>query len=405
MEKQLSAQALDFAPDLLAIQERPPARMPRAILYSVLALFSVLLLWASVAKLDVIASAAGKLVPQSYLKIVQPADAGILKEIRVKEGDRVEAGQVLMRMDAAFAQADTRILESELKQRALQLRRVDAELAGKPLVMGKSDDPALFRQIQAQYLAHEQAYQDALGEERAALGKAKEELMAAEQVRRKLQNVLPTYQAQEEAWTRLGKDGFAGRLMVMDKQRERIEKEQDLKAQAATVESLKASIAQSEKRLAQITSNSKQQLQNERVQAQAQLERVQQELAKQQHRNALTELKAPQAGVIKDIATHTVGTVVSPGTILMTLVPVNDPLQAEVMIKNEDIGFVHVGQPAVRDELLGLSVTDRDFVVVGSTPEEIAALGFKPADRRENIHGLPGFHGACPGLRSGFHPG
>ena len=74
------------------------------------------------------------------------------------------------------------------------------------------------------------------------------------------------------------------------------------------------------------------------------MEKVSQELAKQQHKNTQLELKAPQAGIIKDLATHTLGTVVSPGTILMTLVPVNEPLQAEVQIKNEDVGFVHEGQ-------------------------------------------------------------
>ena len=107
---------------------------------------------------------------------------------------------------------------------------------------------------------------------------------------------------------------------------------------------MKAAIQNSEKRLAQITSNYKQQLHNERVDAQSQLEKVNQEFAKQQHKNTQLELKAPQAGIIKDLATHTLGTVVSPGTILMTLVPVNEPLQAEVQIKNEDVGFVHEGQ-------------------------------------------------------------
>ena len=57
-----------------------------------------------------------------------------------------------------------------------------------------------------------------------------------------------------------------------------------------------------------------------------------------------TPLKAPQAGIVKDLATHTPGTVVSPGTVLMTLVPNNEALQAEVWLKNEDAGFVHPGQ-------------------------------------------------------------
>ena len=135
-----------------------------------------------------------------------------------------------------------------------------------------------------------------------------------------------------------------GGSLVLERERDRIEKEGDLKTQAFAVESLKASIAQSQKRLAQITSNYKQQLHNERVEAQGQLDKLQQEVAKQRHKQTLLELKAPQAGIVKDVATHTIGSVVSPGTILLTLVPKDEPLQAEVMINNDDVGFVREGQ-------------------------------------------------------------
>jgi len=67
-------------------------------------------------------------------------------------------------------------------------------------------------------------------------------------------------------------------------------------------------------------------------------------MVKQKHKTGLLELKAPQAGIAKDLATHTVGTVVSPGTILLTLVPDNEPLVAEVMVKNDDVGFVYPSQ-------------------------------------------------------------
>src|SRR5471030_2121545 len=96
----LSAEALDFAPGLLSIQESPPARLPRVVLYAVGVLFAILLLWATLGKLDIIASAEGRLVPQTYVKIVQPSDAGIVQEILVKEGESVAAGQVLLRMDS-----------------------------------------------------------------------------------------------------------------------------------------------------------------------------------------------------------------------------------------------------------------------------------------------------------------
>lgn len=158
--------------------------------------------------------------------------------------------------------------------------------------------------------------------------------------------MLPSYQQEEAAWVKLGEKALAGHLQVLEHRRARIETEQDLRAQERTVGSLKAAIAQSVNRLAQITSRYEEQLHNERIEAQAQLDKLQQEGAKQRHKNALLELKAPQAGIIKDLATHTLGAVVSPGTVLMTLVPSHEKLRAEVMVKNEDVGFVHEGQPA-----------------------------------------------------------
>jgi HlyD family secretion protein len=75
-----------------------------------------------------------------------------------------------------------------------------------------------------------------------------------------------------------------------------------------------------------------------------QYRKLQQDWVKQEHKTELLELRAPQSGIVKDLATHTIGTVVSPGTVLLSLVPENEPLVAEVMVKNDDVGFVYPQQ-------------------------------------------------------------
>jgi len=342
--KALSPEAMEFAPGLLAIQESPPAKLPRTIMYSVLALFAILLAWALFGRLDVVASAEGRLVPQTYVKIVQPAEGGVVQDILVREGQSVQAGQVLMRMDASITEADAKTIRSDLDLAELQLRRIDAEMAGQPLQAKPGDPSDLYMQVEGQYRAHRQSYLDAVAQETAALQKVRHDLVAAEEVLRKLQQVVPTYQKTAAAYEKLAADGFVSALAVQEKQRDRIEKEQDLRAQESTVAGLKATITASEKRLAQITSNYRSQLQNERVETETKLQRLRGEWAKIEHKTGLLELRAPQAGIIKDLATHTPGTVVSPGAILMTLVPHDEVLQAEVMVKNEDVGFVHVDQ-------------------------------------------------------------
>lgn len=335
-----------FVPGVLGVQESPPSPLPRVVLKGVLLLFGAMIVWAAFGRLDIVAVAEGKLLPVTYLKIVQPAEAGVVREIAINEGAHVVAGQILVRMDAVISEADSNTIRHELQRKMLEQRRIEAELSGQGFNKHPDDPSELFAHVQAEYSANRRALEDAVAQERAAQEKARQELSATLEIQRKLERTLPAYRAQEQAYEKLGKDGFAGDLMVQEKQRERIEKEQDLRAQEYTAQSLHASIAQSEKRLAQLYSGYRQKLQEERVALFAEVQKLQQDWAKQEHRNKLLELRAPEAGIVKDLATHTPGTVVSPGTVLMTLVPEGEALQAEVWIKNEDVGFVRPNQQA-----------------------------------------------------------
>lgn len=337
---ELSVDALEFAPGLLAIQESPPQRLPRVVMYAVSALFAVLLAWALFGKLDIVASAEGRLVPQTYVKIVQPADAGIVQEILVREGQSVRAGQVLMRMDTKVARADENSIKGELALKSLQLRRIDAELNNTPLLRQGGDADDMFRQVQAQLRERHQAQADAQAQQNEALKKVQHEANAAREVLAKLKDVTPILKQQADAYADLGKQGYTGQVQVRDKQREYIEKSQDLRAQQATVESLQSAMAQARQQLSQVSSRYRSDLQNERIDADGQFKKLQQDMAKQEHRSGLLELKSAQAGIVKDVATHSIGSVVSPGTVLLSIVPENEPLVAEVMIRNDDVGFV-----------------------------------------------------------------
>jgi len=337
---------LDFAPGILRLQAAPPSPLPRFVLRALLALLAAALVWSAFGRLDIIAVAPGRLVPQSYLQIVQPAEAGVVRELRVREGDAVKAGQVLARMDMRVTDADRRQVDNEIALTALRLRRIDAELAGAALTARAGDRPELYAQLDAQYKARRQVYLDAVETERSTLARAEQDLKGAQEVEAKLARLLPIYREQEAAFDKLVQEGFSGRLMYLEKQRDRIEKEQDLKAQQFTIAGLQATIDQARKRVAQITSNYRRELQDERVEAEAVAARLEQDRRRNAVRQELMELRAPQDGVVKDFATHTVGSVISPGTVLMTLVPVNEAMQAEVWVTQEDAGFIRERQPA-----------------------------------------------------------
>lgn len=334
-----------FSPAILRLDGQAPSPLPRALLWTIAALVSCALIGACVGRLDVIAIAHGRVVPQSFLKIVQPAESGVVRELLVREGDPVDAGQVLVRMDARLSDADTATLHDQLATRRLQLRRIDAELAGAAMPARTDDPPVLLAQADAQYRAHRAAHLDAVAAETAALDKARSELQSARAIESKLAKALPIYREQADGWELLAKEGFAGRLLALERKRQWLEADQELNAQAAHVESLRAVIAQATSRIAQLRSTYRRELQDERVEAQAELARLTQDSARQSVRRGQLELRAPVAGIIKDLGTHTVGTVVQPGTVLMTVVPRGEGVQAEVWVEQVDAGFVRERLP------------------------------------------------------------
>lgn len=377
-------QAASYEPGLSGVIARPPRPLPRVLLWTLLLLVGILIGWALVGRLDIVATAEGKLVPRTFLRIVQPAEGGVLRELLVREGDRVDKDQVLMRMDTKLSEADTRALKAELDLRALQLRRIDAELADQPLLRQRDDPAELFAKVLAQYRAYRQAYVDALEQERAALQRAQKEHRGAQQVRTKLAATLPFYEKQARTFERLGRDGFASSLLIEDKQRELTEKAQELETQNYAIESLAAAISQSERRIAQITSSYRQQLQAERMQTMSQLEKLRGDWDKQQHRNTMLALRAPQAGIVKEIATHTSGAVINPGTVLVTIVPCDEPLMAEVQIRNADAGFISPNTPAK------VKISSYPFQKYGMVQGEVAHFSADATDalggQNENVN-------------------
>ena len=329
---------------LFDIASREPERAPRWTLRAIALLFAALLAWSFLARLDIVAVAEGRLVPESYLKIIQPADAGIVREILVREGERVNAGQVLVRLDPTENATDSVAVGRELATARLQLRRIDAELAGQPMAPRPDDDPALYAEARARYQAHRQSLLDALSQERQAGERAAKELAAARATERKLERTLPGYERTAAAYEKLAGQQLVGTLQAEEQRRLATEQAQDLAAQQATVAGLAVAVGQSGRRAAQLRSTYASDLHALRADTDQAITRLEQQQAKLLYRQQHLELRAPQAGTVKELATTTVGAVVQPGTVLLSLVPANEPLRAEVAVQNTDIGFVRAGQ-------------------------------------------------------------
>jgi HlyD family secretion protein len=262
---------------LFEIATEAPAQASRVVLKTVAVLFVVLLVWALLAKLDIVAVAQGRLVPQTYVKIVQPAEAGVIREILVDDGDSVVKDQVLVRMDPTLNSADRGATERELASSQLQLRRIEAELSSRPFVREANDDATLFAQAQAQYQSHRQNFLDQFAQETSARERMTNELTASQEVLRKLEVTLPSYQRSADAFDKLATQNLMGSIQAEEKRREAIEKAQDLETQRASVKALTSSLAQQDQRLLQIKSAYASDLNQLRMETVSRITRLQQD--------------------------------------------------------------------------------------------------------------------------------
>ena len=281
-----------------------------------------------------------------YLKIVQPAEQGVVKEIFVREGESVREGQVLMRMDAALLRRRWPRARRRLPHQAPRAaprrrpaRRAAAAARSRRPGRRCSRRPKRNTRLTSAPTATRSRRSTRCWRRRATSSPP------ARGGRGKLLQVLPHYREQESAFEKLAKDGFAGRLMYTDKQRERIEKEQDLKTQESTDRRRQ----RHHRPIGEAPGADRRRVPAPAA-GRARRARAAGRAPARGARQAAPPPRAARAaraagGTVKDLATHTPGTVVAPGTILMTIVPAGERLRAEVWVSNDDIGFVRAAQP------------------------------------------------------------
>ena len=329
-----------FLPAALSLQETPVHPAPRRAMWAIMALFGLALAWACIGEVDIVAVAPGRIIVSDRTKVVQPLEAGVIKAIKVKDGDHVQAGQVLIELDPTGAQADHRSAQQQARAaqaEAARTRALLAALQGRPWA-GQAADA----QQQAEWsdISARLARLDAEATRRQA------ERATVQQAIAKLQATLPLARRREADFQALTEQGFVSGHAGQDRMRERIEQERDLATQQARLAEAEAALAESQQGRSAYLAEAQRSL-NERL-AKAALEAAQlgQQTAKTLNREQLMRLGAPVSGTVQQLAVHTAGGVVTPAQALLIIVPDGAEVTAEVMLENKDIGFVRPGQPA-----------------------------------------------------------
>jgi hemolysin D len=339
---------LEFLPAALEIIETPTSHAGRIMMGVVGVLVVVAIAWACIGSLDIVATANGRIIPSGQIKLIQPLQIGVVKMIRVADGDHVAAGDVLIELDPTTDAADRDRIARDLMQAELDIARLHAALAldAETFVPPPSADPAFAdaerRQLAAQ-LAQHKAKLDGLDQQIAA--KAAERDQAKATIA-KLNDSIPLLQAKADIYDKLRENQLTSQVTRLDAERQLSEAKDDRVVTGHKVEGAQAEIAGLIQQRSEADAEFRRQTLDALGKATQYAADQRQELIKAAQRAGLQELRAPVNGTVEQLSVHTIGGVVKPAETLMVVVPDNSKLEVEAMLPNRDAGFVHAGQPA-----------------------------------------------------------
>jgi len=341
----LDANALAFQPDSDELEKQPVPLSTRLTYIILLLLVVTALIWSFLARMDMIVTARGRLISTGKQVLIQPLINSIIKKFHVDVGYVVKKGQVLVSLDPTFAKADESQIRTRLASLKVILARCQSELAGKSFIVTADMDPVesalqinLFRGRQNEYRAKVASYDSRLAQAkgeadsyRKRLDSLKNQLKSAEEVLAMRRKVF-----QEGAYTRLSVLEAESKFSGTQADTEGIVNELKMRIQQ---------ISQIEEDRAAFISNWHNDIANTIATTRKEYDSLTDQLSKATRYHELSELVSPVDAVVLDMGRFSVGSVAKEGDPIMTLVPLNMPLEAEISIETQDVGYIHLGDP------------------------------------------------------------
>jgi len=336
--------------------ERPPVRRPILIaIIIVLVFFCGIGTWAAFAPLDSAAIAPGKVTVASNRKTVQHLEGGIIRELRVKEGDALEAGQVIIRLDDTQTRANLELLSSRQDTLLAREARLIAERDGAaaiefpPSLMSRRGEAAVAKLLageQAVFAARRRAIQGRVDIFRKRIVQLGEEIGSLEaQVDAEDRQLALVAEEQDSVATLVSK-GLMDKTRLLSLKRAAARLEGNRGEHQGLIARAEQRIGETELQIIDLENSSLNEAVSTLREVQSQLVESGQRLRAAEDILARTEIRAPQTGVVMGLNVHTETGVIAPGQRLLDILPKDDTLVIEAEINPNDIDVVRVGLTA-----------------------------------------------------------
>ena len=361
--------AVEFLPAVSEVQETPPSPIGRAVIWTIIGVFTAAVAWAWFGWLDMVAVAPGRIIPSGYSKVIQPFETGVVSSIHVQDGQLVRKGEVLIELDPTQNRADRAQALNEHRAAKTEAARLRALIAGNSILEAPEDaEPAMVALQQqllhdqlAEYRARVEAAHSLVEQRRAAIDVTRENI-------RRLEATVPIEAERAAAYKGLLDHQYVSKLDYLQFEQQRIDKVQELAQNRQKLIQDRAALAEAEKNARALVSEFQQSKQAELSATETKAASLAQQVVKAGQKASLQTLPSPIDGVVQQLAVHTVGGVVTPAQPLLIVVPQDHPVEVEAQVENKDVGFVQEGQD------VEIKIETFPFTIYGTIPGKVLSV-------------------------------
>lgn len=361
----------EFMSEVSAATLESAHRAGHSLLFLMVIFFIVAACWAYTTELDEVTRGEGKIVPSSKTQVIQNLEGGILSEVLVTEGQEVEKGQVLLKID------DTRFAspfrETELKYYELLARstRLKAESTGSDFIVPQKvieTSPELAENEKALFKSRQMELNSALRVLKQQAAQRQQELVERRARQKQLQK---SYELSHQEMTMsepLVEAGVMSEVELLRLRRTVNDLHGEMEANKLAIPRIISSLNEVKQKIEEQTLQFKSEAANQFSEVNAELERTKETIVSSQDRVRRTQVRSPVRGTINQLKINTVGGIIQPGMDLLEIVPIEDNLLVEAKIRPADIAFLRPGQEAM------IKLTAYDFSIYGGLPAKLERI-------------------------------
>ncbi|MBJ2221854.1 MULTISPECIES: HlyD family type I secretion periplasmic adaptor subunit [Pseudomonas] len=352
------------------IEDAP--RVIRLTIWAIIAFFVFLVVWAGFSQIDEVTRGDGKAIPSSKLQKIQNLEGGIVAELYVKEGQIVEAGAPLIRLD------DTRFVsnagETEALRLAMQLRveRLSAQVDDRPLNIPDEvlkAAPSQAANERSLYESRRQQLKDEVGGLQEQLVQRQQELREFTSKQGQYRSQLSLQRQEINMSEPLVAQGAVSPVEVLRLKRAEMETRGQLDATTLAIPRAESAIKEVQRKIDETRGKFRSEALTQLNEARTELNKAESTGRALEDRVSRTLVTSPVRGIVKQLLVNTVGGVIQPGSDMVEIVPLDDTLLVEAKIRPQDIAFLHPGQEAV------VKFTAYDYTIYGGLKAKLERIG------------------------------